>query len=95
MSAASSGNGTKVATIPFAGQSADLDRVAKNISEKSLRQVELRAFASGAEIDSRKIALARALVVRSHLIDRGVKSRIEVGAFAGDGERVDILVPNT
>jgi outer membrane protein OmpA-like peptidoglycan-associated protein len=99
----SSGKGSAIATIPFAGQSADLsdtakaelDRIAKNISDKSLRQVELRAFASGADPDNRKIALARALVVRSYLIDRGVKSRIEVGAFAGDGERVDILVPNT
>jgi outer membrane protein OmpA-like peptidoglycan-associated protein len=95
--------GATVATIPFAGQSADLsddakselDRIAKNIGDKGLRQVELRAFASGAEPDSRKIALARALVVRSYLIDKGVKSRIEVGAFAGDGERVDIVVPGT
>ena len=100
---APSKGGSALASIPFAGQSADLtdtakaelDRIAKNITDKSLRQVELRAFASGAEIDSRKIALARALVVRSYLIDRGVKSRIEVGASAGDGERVDILVPNT
>lgn len=95
--------GATAAAIPFASQSADLsdgakaelDRIAKNIADKGLRQVELRAFASGAEPDSRKIALARALVVRSYLIDKGVKSRIEVGAFAGDGERVDIVVPGT
>ena len=96
--------GSAVASIPFTAQSADLsdvakselDRVAKNISDKALRQVELRAFATGADPESRKIALARALVVRSYLIDRGVKSRIEVGGFSGgDGERVDILVPNT
>ena len=41
-----------------------------------------------------RVALARALVVRSFLIDQGVKSRIEVGSFSGDGARVDILVPN-
>ena len=96
--------GATVASIPFTGQSADLndaakaelDRVAKNISDKSLRQVELRAYATGADPESRKIALARALVVRSYLIDRGVKSRIEVGGFSGgDAERVDILVPNS
>ena len=50
--------------------------------------------------DSRKISLARALVVRSYLIDQGVKTRIEVGAFGGDSrgggsDRVDILVPNS
>ena len=35
-------------------------------------------------------------IVRTALIDRGVKSKIEVGAFAGDdNERVDVLVPTT
>jgi outer membrane protein OmpA-like peptidoglycan-associated protein len=90
-------------SIPFAALSANLseitrseiDRIAKNIVDKKLRQIELRAFAGGDDPESRKIALARALVVRSYLIDRGVKSRIEVGAYAGDGDRVDILVPNT
>lgn len=98
-----SSKGATVASIPFEGQSADLsdvakselDRIAKNVADKGLRQIELRAFASGVDPDNRKIALARALVVRSYLIDRGVKSRIEVGGFAGDGARVDILVPNT
>lgn len=55
----------------------------------------MRAFATGDDIVSRQISLARALVVRAYLIDRGVKSRIDVGAFLGDDERVDILVPNT
>jgi outer membrane protein OmpA-like peptidoglycan-associated protein len=96
--------GATVASVPFSPQSADLndaakaelDRVAKNIADKSLRQVELRAYATGIDPESRKIALARALVVRSYLIDRGVKSRIEVGGFSGsEGERVDIVVPNT
>ena len=96
--------GATVASIAFTPQSADLndtakaelDRVAKNINDKTLRQVELRAYATGADPESRKIALARALVVRSYLIDRGVKSRIEVGGFSGgDGERVDIMVPNS
>lgn len=97
------GGGAIAASIPFTRQSADLndvarselDRVAKNIAGKNLGQIELRAFATGADPDGRKISLARALVVRSYLIDRGVKSRIEVGAFSGDGERVDILVPNS
>ena len=88
-------------TIAFAGRSvvltavtkSELDQIAKRIADQKLRHIELRAFADGP--DSRKIALARALVVRSYLIDRGVKSRIEVGSFSGDGESVEILVPNT
>lgn len=97
-----SSKASTVASIPFSGQSADLsdtakaelERVAKNMGDKGLRQIELRAYASSADPDGRKIALARALVVRSFLIDQGVKSRIEVGSFSGDGARVDILVPN-
>jgi outer membrane protein OmpA-like peptidoglycan-associated protein len=90
-------------TIAFAGRSAaltavtksELDQIAKRIADQKLRHIELRAFADSDQPDSRKIALARALVVRSYLIDRGVKSRIEVGSFSGDGEAVEILVPNT
>jgi len=100
--------GTVAATIAFTGQSAelndaartDLDRLAKNLGDRSLRQIEIRAYAGGADPDSRKISLARALVVRSYLIDKGVKTRIEVGAYGGDSrggssDRVDILVPNS
>ena len=78
---------------------ADLDRIAKTISQQRVPQIELRAFAGGADpTDARKVALARALAVRSYLIDQGVKARIEVGAFAagrngGPAERVDILAP--
>ncbi len=90
-------------TIAFIGRSvvltpatkAELDQIARRIADQKLRHVELRAFAMDTGPDSRKVALARALVVRSYLIDRGVKSRIEVGSFSGDGDSVDILVPNT
>lgn len=90
-------------TIAFAGRSvvltpvtkSELDQIAKRITDQKLRHIELRAFAIGDGPDSRKIALARALVVRSYLMDRGVKSRIEVGSFSGDGEAVEILVPST
>jgi outer membrane protein OmpA-like peptidoglycan-associated protein len=92
-----------VASIPFVGRSPDLtdttrsalDGVGKNLADKRPRLVEVRAFATGDDIVSRQISLARALVVRAYLIDRGVKTRIDVGAFLGDDERVDILVPNT
>ena len=90
-------------TIAFIGMSAaltpatkaELDQIAKRIADQKLRHIELRAFAVDSGPDSRKIALARALVVRSYLMDKGVKSRIEVGSFSGDGDSVDILVPNT
>ena len=36
---------------------------------RGVRQIELRGFAIGGGIDSRKVALARALVVRAYLID--------------------------
>ena len=94
-------------TITFASNSADisdaakadLDRLARTISQQRLPQVELRAFAAGAEpADVRRVALARALAVRSYLIDQGVTARIDVGAFAAQrgsktGERVDVLAP--
>lgn len=90
-------------SVPFTPQSAEigpaaraeLDRVAQN--SKSMRGIELRAYASGSDpTEARKIALARALAVRSYLIDQNVRTRIEVGAFAstnGGGERVDVLAP--
>lgn len=95
--------GGPFATIGFIGRSvvltpatkAELDRLARRIADQKLRHLELRAFAADIGPDSRKVALARALVVRSYLIDRGVKSRIEVGSFSGDGDSVEILVPNT
>ncbi|HEX9329375.1 MAG TPA: OmpA family protein [Reyranella sp.] len=90
-------------TIAFIGRSvtltpatkAELDQIARRIADQKLRHIDLRAAAADIGPDSRKVALARALVVRSYLIDRGVKSRIEVGSFSGDGEAVEILVPNT
>lgn len=93
-------SGSAMSTIPFPPGSAilgdfakgELDRVAAGITERKVRGIELHAYAGEGDPDSRKIALARALVVRSYLIDRRVKARIEVGAFSGSGERVDILV---
>jgi len=94
-----------MASVQFARESAEisgearseLDRIAATLN--SQKQVEVRAYATGPDAaDARKIALARALAVRSYLIDKGVKTRIEVGAFASESrgpgsERVDILSP--
>lgn len=95
------------ARVLFEGTSAELsaegraalDALAQQIVSRNTRQIELRAYAGGTSPEARKVSLARALVVRSYLIDRGVKSRIDVGAFLADGQsgpadRVDIVAPN-
>ena len=95
--------GGPFASVAFIGRSAaltpatkaELDLIARRIADQKLRHIELRAYAADIGPDSRKVALARALVVRSYLMDKGVKSRIEVGSFSGDGDSVEILVPNT
>ena len=92
------------ATLVFTARSAELsdaskvelDRLAKDVTDRTLRQVELRSVAENGDPDSRKISLARALVVRNYLIDKGVRSRIEIASIVGEGgERVEILVPGT
>jgi outer membrane protein OmpA-like peptidoglycan-associated protein len=94
-------------TVPFQPQSVEiadagraaLDGFAKTLSEGGVRQVEVRGYASGDDTgDARKTALARALQVRSYLIDQGVRARIEVTATAQPArtapkERVDVVVP--
>lgn len=100
---APSAPGAPLAVIGFAGQSAnlteatraELDQLAKLIAEKGVRHIELRGYAFGGGIDSRKVALARALVVRAYLIDAKIKARIEVGSFEGEGAHVEILAPRT
>jgi len=94
-------SGQAISAIPFMpgsailseGAKAELDRVAAIVSsDRKVRGIELHAHAGEGDPESRKVALARALVVRSYLIDRRVRARIEVGAFSGSGERVDILL---
>ena len=91
-------------TLVFAARSTELsdaskvalDRLAKDITDRTLRQVELRSVSENSDPDSRKFSLARALIVRNYLIDKGVRSRIEVASIVGGGgERVEILVPST
>lgn len=93
-------------TVSFAPQSAEidadsrnaLDALARSLAQRGVKRVELRAYSTGDPADARKVALARALSVRSYLIDRGVKTHIEVGGFAraprgGGGDRVDVVTP--
>jgi outer membrane protein OmpA-like peptidoglycan-associated protein len=97
------GQGEPLAVIPFTFRSAilndaakaELNRVARTVKDKGLRQLEIRAFATGSDPDSRKVALARALVVRSYLIDQRLKARVEIGSFTGEGEHVEVLVPGS
>jgi outer membrane protein OmpA-like peptidoglycan-associated protein len=96
-----------VATVFFARQSAEitddgkaeLARLAKTL--KRVRQIELRSYAGdGDPVDDRKVALARALVVRSYLIDLGVTPRVELSSTAlprrsnGTTEYVEIIIPS-
>ena len=77
---------------------AELERVAKKVGGRG--KVEVRSYAGGLDPYSLKVSLARALLVRSYLIDQGLKSRdVEVwtpiaDGTGGQGERVDVLAPN-
>lgn len=104
---AQTGPAAPAMTVPFEVQSIEiaqagrgaLDGLARALSERGVRQIEVRGYASGDDVsDARKLALARALSVRSYLIDQGVKARIEVNvngqpARTAPRERVDVLVP--
>jgi outer membrane protein OmpA-like peptidoglycan-associated protein len=104
---AQTGPAAPAMTVPFEVQSVEiaqagrgaLDGLARSLSERGVRQIEVRGYASGDDAsDARKLALARALSVRSYLIDQGVKARIEVNvngqpARTAPRERVDVLVP--
>jgi outer membrane protein OmpA-like peptidoglycan-associated protein len=75
---------------------AELGRLAKTL--KGARLITLLGYAGGGDPDDdRKVALARALSVRSYLIDLGVKAKIDIGSFAhlpngGATEYVDVLI---
>jgi outer membrane protein OmpA-like peptidoglycan-associated protein len=96
---------TPTATVFFVNQSAEITEAAKAElarlakSLKGVQQIELRGYATGDDpVDGRKIALARVLVVRSYLIDLGVKLKGEIYSSylppaAGKTEYVDIFVP--
>ena len=58
-------------------------------------RLRLSPTATRAVLDGIATRLDERRDLTRYLIDRGVKSRIEVGSFSGDGDSVDILVPNT
>jgi outer membrane protein OmpA-like peptidoglycan-associated protein len=97
--------GAAAGTVRFGSRSAEisdeakaeLGRIAKAL--KSARFIALRAYAGGGDPDDdRKVALARALSVRSYLIDLGVKAKIDISTFAHvpstvGSEYVDVVIP--
>jgi outer membrane protein OmpA-like peptidoglycan-associated protein len=88
------------ADLPQSGQSV-LDRLAAQLAGNQKLRVQLVAFASpgGDGIEARRISLARAVQMRSYLIQKGVSSvRMDVRALgdrndgAGPPDRVDLVV---
>jgi outer membrane protein OmpA-like peptidoglycan-associated protein len=85
-------------TVELGGyMKAELERVAKKVGNRS--KIEIRTYAGGLDPYSLKVSLARALLVRSYLIDQGIKARaVEIGAPITDwtsGEnRIDVLAPD-
>lgn len=95
--------------IGFETDSAELDsaanaaltRVADALNENAELRLQIVAYATGSDANAsqaRRMSLSRALAVRSHLIDMGVRStRMDVRALGnkfetGPGDRVDLVV---
>jgi hypothetical protein len=77
----------RVALAYFAGEA----------NAERLRQLELRAYVGGDDpVESRKLALARALAVHAFLIDQGVRAVIDIGGVSqadASPDRVEVLTP--
>jgi len=80
---------------------AQLQTVAKRLQDNDSLRVQLLAYAGGEGVSSsqaRRLSLSRALAVRSHLIEQGIRStRMDVRALGDTGkdgpdDRVDIRI---
>lgn len=80
---------------------AELDTLARQLKNDADIRVQLQAYAAGTDEsapDARRLSLSRALKVRSHLIDQGVRStRMDVRALGvkaegGPADRVDAVI---
>ncbi|MBS27735.1 MAG: hypothetical protein CL566_02245 [Alphaproteobacteria bacterium] len=80
---------------------ASLNTLASQLKADSEVRVQLQAYAAGTDEsapDARRLSLSRALKVRSHLIDQGVRStRMDVRALGvkaegGPSDRVDAVI---
>lgn len=86
-------------TLEFTGNSSDigetltgkLDNVAAQLAAQGSGRLQVRAYAAGEDgttSSARRIALSRALAVRSYLMDKGIKaSRVDVRALGSDTDR--------
>lgn len=86
-------------TLSFMGNSSDLtaesqrklDGVIRQLAETVEGRLQVRGYAAGEEgspSSARRIALSRALAVRSYLMDRGVKpTRVDVRALGTETDR--------
>ncbi|MBM3486482.1 MAG: lysophospholipase, partial [Alphaproteobacteria bacterium] len=88
--------------VPDAGKS-QIDRAADALERDPSLRLQLLAYARGdaeGASQSRRLSLARALAVRSYLIEKGVRStRIDVRALGnraegGPPDRVDVVLLN-
>lgn len=79
----------------------ELDALASQLKSDTGIRVQLQAYAAGTDEtapDARRLSLSRALKVRSHLIDQGVRStRMDVRALGvkaegGPADRVDAVI---
>lgn len=79
----------------------DLSNIAQTLSANTDLRLQIVAYASGSDDNAsqaRRLSLARALAVRSYLIDAGVRStRMDVRALgnkfdSGPGDRVDLII---
>ena len=94
---------TTVLFAPRSSELSDMARVAlayfaEEANAQRLRQLELRAYVGGDDpVESRKLALARALAVHAFLIDQGVRARIDIGGVSQatdtSSERIEVLTP--
>lgn len=87
-------------TLDFPGNSSDLTSAAQRKLDAVIRQMEdladggrlqVRGYATGedgSKSSARRIALSRALSVRSYLMDKGVKAkRVDVRALGAETDR--------
>lgn len=89
-------------TLEFAGNSSDLspdtqtklNNIVKQVSEMDSGKLQVRGYATGedgSKSSARRIALSRALSVRSYLMDKGVKpTRVDVRAMGSESDRTPL-----
>ncbi len=82
-------------------EGATIDTIASSFKQRNSLRIQLLAYAddvAGTLSQTRRLSLSRALAVRSHLINQGIRSnRIDVRALGnkykdGTPDRVDVII---